>query len=401
MLDLTYNQKLSILNYKKGCFLNNNSSLTIAPIARGTAPDRAAQKRFFVVGIAMFVMAAGLLAVRLLSAYLPLPADTPAQIAVTDLIFSVLVQIVILFLTTFLIYKFALKMRAREVLEFSNYRKTKWYNCALAVPLGILALFVTLGISTFWLVILMSAGYMPPPDAALYPEVFSPGLFLLEIALTALLPALCEEFAMRGGLFTVLKKSYKGVMLYVLMSVAFGLFHQNIRQVFYTALFGGFMTFLLIKTKSIWPCVIVHFMNNFSSVYLDYASQYGWFGGNLLDYLFSDAGFVVVMVLFAGVSAALAGLMAAIHYLNGNKTLKAKKETILDSGFNHTQNRVVLVGEENPEKVRELDMEKEVYGGKLPENLYKPKLKDAAFFIGAIVIAAAYTLFSFIFGFFY
>jgi membrane protease YdiL (CAAX protease family) len=360
-------------------------------------------QRFYVVGLAMFVAAAGLLLVRLLSYYLPLPENTAAEILVADTIFSVLTQIVIMYLATFLIYKLVLKMSVKEVFAFSNYRKTKWYNCLLAVPLGILALFVTVGLSTLWLIILVILGFTPGGGAFPHPEVFNPGFFILQILLTAVLPAVCEEFVMRGGLFTVMKKSYKGSVLFVLMGVAFGLFHQNIQQVFYASVFGGVMAFLMLKCKSVWPCVIVHFMNNFSSVYLDYAEKYGWFGGRIMPSIQTQmqTNFGQLMLLYIVVVGAFVGILVLFHYLNSVRVLKKKKETILDSGYNHTQNRVVLVGEENQEKVRELDMEQEVYGGKLPEVRYKPTLKDKAFFIGAIVITTAYTLFSFIFGLFY
>ena len=60
---------------------------------------------------------------------------------------------------------------------------------------------------------------------------------------------------------------------------------------------------------------------------------------------------------------------------------------------------MVLVGEEDKEKVRELGLDKEVYGEKLKEDLYKPTMRDNAFFFGAVAVSVLTTLFSFIFGY--
>ena len=92
------------------------------------------------------------------------------------------------------------------------------------------------------------------------------------------------------------------------------------------------------------------------------------------------------------------GLVVLLTYLNSNKRLEKKKEVIMDSGFDHTHNRVVLLGAEDKEKVRELGLDNEVYGYKLKEDLFRPTLKDNAFFIGAIVVTLLTTVFSFVFG---
>jgi len=377
------------------------STLLLAP------SDSALQKRYRTVGIAMFTVAAGLLLVRtityLIALYAPVAEENQAAFDVfLNVLFTVLVQVVVLLVAVFLIYKHSLKLKTRGILEFSNVRPAKWYNYALAVPIGILALFVAIGLSAFWRVLIGALGYNFNATSSM-PATFSPGLFILEIVLIAVLPAICEEFAMRGGFFTTMKRSFKGVRLYFIMAIAFGLFHQNIRQVFYTAVFGAVMAFLLIKTKSIWPCIIVHFLNNFTSVYLDYAGAYGWFGGSVLDYIFTLVveSFGRALLIYLLILAAFAALLVLTGYLNSARFLKRKKNAILDSGFNHTHGRVVPIGAEDKEKVRELGLEEEVYGQKLPDNLYKPTLRDNAFYIGAIVAAGIFTVFSFIWGLFY
>jgi len=101
---------------------------------------------------------------------------------------------------------------------------------------------------------------------------------ILFFALECLLVASFEEFAFRGVLFYTLmqkcdsrKKLFKAI---IISSVVFGLFHlvnliysQNIAAVFlqvgYSALIGAMCAYVLIKTGSIWICVIVHAVYNF------------------------------------------------------------------------------------------------------------------------------------------
>jgi membrane protease YdiL (CAAX protease family) len=320
-----------------------------------------------------------------------------------DAVFTLTVQGLVLFLTLFLLYKFRLRMGVREVFEFSNFKKTKWYNFVLALPIGFLGLFVTIGVSTLWSLVLSNLGYNAPPSQSYLPETFNGGLFVLELILTALFPAFCEEFAMRGGFFTTMKKSYKGIFFYFIIAVSFGLFHQNIRQVFYTALFGAVMAFILLKVKSVWPCIVVHFVNNASSVCFDYAKKYKWPGGGLYDIIDNGlrTNFLLTFFIYLTILLSFIGLLLVLKYLNSAKFLKRKKDAILDSGFDLTNKRVIQVGPDNPGRVKELGLTKEVYGIEAAEVYYKPSLLDKSFYIGAIVITASFTLFSFVWGFFY
>ena len=388
---------------------NQSTLLSLRELKR-----KEAQKRYRAVGVAMFVIAAGLLIVRTVSViigsivYAGEVKDELLVDTVFELVFSVLVQIVILLTVTFLIYKIALKMKPREVLEFSNFRKTKWFNIALSIPLGILALFVTIGVSTFWVVVVTTLGYNNSGSATVLPDVFNPGLFILQLTLTALLPGICEEFAVRGGFFTTMNKSYRGRTFYFIMAIAFGLFHQNIMQVFYTALFGAVMAFVLVKTKSIFPCIIIHFFNNATSVYLDYAEAYRWPGGEIMNTIFSGImeNFGVVFFTFLVILAAFIGLLVLLHHLNPSEKRPVTQQA--RPGFSHSGWADYL--RQNTEAKRSpypyaVPNESIATPVAIPEppveERYKPSLRDNAFYIGAIVITALFTVFSFVWGWFY
>lgn len=373
--------------------MNREISQNSLQLYRERAEGVSRQKEYRTMALLTFCVAAALCVVRLISYYLPIQNDL-----MSDLVFTLLMQVGVLVLMPVLFYKFLLKKNVRGMLSFSGFHNTKWYNYALAVPIGLCCHIVTIGVSSIWQSILISLGYTH--GSSPLPETFSAGALVLTLILTGVLPGFCEEFFNRGGLLKTVRGSHAFRLTVVLMGLEFGLFHQNITQVFYTALFGAFMAFFALRLKSVYPCMIIHFVNNSFSVINDYCDEYGFANGGLYRFINQTAAtrpqlLMLAYVLFAGI---LAGLVALTLYLNSARRLAKKKEVIASSGFDHTNNRVVLVGEEDTEKVRELDLDKEVYGHKLEEDLYKPTLADNAFFFGAIAVCVLTTVFTFVFG---
>ena len=227
------------------------------------------QKRYRATGVVMFTVALGLLVARIVARLLP--ASLP-DLAV-DAIFSTFMQVVVLVIATTVIYSVSLRQGLRKTLELSNFRKVSWKIILLCIPLGICVLVATVGISTLWYAFISQFGYSSGAGTPM-PTTFSIWRLLLEILLTAVLPGFCEEFTNRGGFLTTMRSSFSEAKTIVIVGVAFGLFHQSITQVFYTFCFGMLMALLTLRTKSIFPAMIVHFMNNAVSVYTDYAFVY-------------------------------------------------------------------------------------------------------------------------------
>ena len=355
------------------------------------------QRTYRVVTIVMFAVAVLTLLARLLVGALP---DMPDL--AFDAIFSIIVQVLVFLLMPFLAYKLVLGKNVREIAEFSNMRKIKWYYLVLAVGVGFCAFIATIGISSIWQAIIASTGYVHSSSSTVYPEQFNIGMFLAEMALTALLPGFCEEFLIRGGVLTTMRGSYRYIAVLWIMAAVFGLFHQNITQVFYTACFGMLMAFLTIKLGSIFPAMVIHFVNNGLSVYLSYADEYNWsLGGSFYDTidngLMTNAGSifgVYILIVLIG-----AGLVTLMLFLKKREKLQKQKEVILDSGFDQTNGRVVMFGEENKKFVEEIGMEKMVYGKDYaPEALYRPSVRDNAFLVGATVVTVLSTFATYLWG---
>lgn len=100
------------------------------------------------------------------------------------------------------------------------------------------------------------------------------------IAITAVLPAIFEEFTHRGLLLDAF--SEQSELSQVLLSgLLFSLMHTNIMQSLYAFVGGCIFAYLVIRSKSIYPAMILHFFNNALSCMTEYGSQHpdsmlGW-----------------------------------------------------------------------------------------------------------------------------
>lgn len=343
----------------------------------------AKQRRFRATGVVTFFAALGLLLARILASLLP---DGVPEVAV-DAIFTTLVQVVFLVLATFFTYKLMLKKSTRGVLELSNFRKPDYKIMLLCIPLGVCVLVMTMGISTVWYAFLSMFGYSSG-GASADTTAFKWYMLLADIALTAVLPGICEEFTNRGGLLTTMRGSFSEIKTAIIVGVIFGLFHQNITQFFYPMVFGFLMALLVMRTKSIYPAMLVHFMNNALSVYIDYASTYAFLP--LSGFIRSVEGliygaFPVALMMYAAVVAAGVGLYILILRI-AKKNENAKKAQPLYSGEGIT---ILSVDDE---EITEAPVPLE------DTMLYKPTLRDWAFYIGALAITALTTFVTFYWG---
>ncbi len=87
------------------------------------------------------------------------------------------------------------------------------------------------------------------------------------IITVAILPAIFEELVLRG----VIMDAYRGQKLYtviIMNGLLFGLFHMNMNQFVYTFFIGTVLSLSVYYTNSIYAGMIIHFVNNFLSIYV-------------------------------------------------------------------------------------------------------------------------------------
>lgn len=94
---------------------------------------------------------------------------------------------------------------------------------------------------------------------------------LLEVILfytsVALLPALAEEFAFRGVILKIMRK-HSDSLAVIVSGVMFGLMHGNFTQIPFALVVGLILAYITVKTNSLIPAMIIHFLNNSISVTL-------------------------------------------------------------------------------------------------------------------------------------
>lgn len=153
----------------------------------------------------------------------------------------------------------------------------------LSIVLGVLFLYATNFISYINVLFLMLIGYRLQFSGAV--AVGGAGMFLLTLFGTAVLPGICEEVLHRGILVRGLKKKMSDKTVIVLTALLFSFMHTNIMQSLYTFFGGLVLGALAVKGKSIYPAMIVHFINNGLSAYATYAAQNDWVFSGLDNFL--------------------------------------------------------------------------------------------------------------------
>lgn len=92
---------------------------------------------------------------------------------------------------------------------------------------------------------------------------------IIEICCACIFTALIEEFAFRGVLLTYLRK-FGDIPAIVVSSLVFAVLHGNFIQLPYVFVLSIGLAFVTIKTGSIYPAILVHFINNLI------ATLYSW-----------------------------------------------------------------------------------------------------------------------------
>ena len=101
----------------------------------------------------------------------------------------------------------------------------------------------------------------------------------------AILPAVCEEFAFRGFILSGLERQHRTRSAILLSALMFGFLHVLMslyQQLFNATLLGIVLGLMAVRTRSIWPGIAFHFLNNAMGVgrgfVLDRAGDAAWVG---------------------------------------------------------------------------------------------------------------------------
>ena len=96
--------------------------------------------------------------------------------------------------------------------------------------------------------------------------IFSQTTIGQQIIIMAVVPAIFEELFFRGLIFSSLIKRTNVLAAVFISSLLFSLMHFSLIKIFPTFLLGGIFAYVVYKTNSILPAVILHFINNSMSI---------------------------------------------------------------------------------------------------------------------------------------
>lgn len=170
------------------------------------------------------------------------------------------------FALPYVIWKLAFKYKPRISFfkkgEKENNKRI-WLNVLWAVIAGITLQFLGMcisGLST-WVV-----GSNTLTDAFSQFQTSMP--ITLVAALIALPPAICEELIYRGVIYDTSKKYFSPFTSAIISAIMFGAMHLNMQQLPYAIVLGFALTIIYEKTKSITVTMLIHFIIDFSQMWL-------------------------------------------------------------------------------------------------------------------------------------
>ena len=212
-----------------------------------------------------FLIIVSFVAVRIISGFGLLSFMGPSG----SYIMTAVVQIGILFCLSVFAFSGFQNQKVKTTLKFYGYKKISFKAVVIAIILGVIVYFLNIYVAAFFDNIIGALGYhFSQPKK---PESYPIYMLLINLIFTAVLPAVCEETVHRG----MLQKSQSNlgsVKAVVITALLFGLLHLNIEQFFYATIIGLFVGYLAVICDSIYPAIIIHFMNNALSVFAGFSS---------------------------------------------------------------------------------------------------------------------------------
>lgn len=327
---------------------------------------------------------------------------------------SIIVQVGIIFLLPLLLFKKMNKIKYKETFDFYGFKKISFKCIVLAVILGVVLFVLNTFVANFFYSIIESLGYKSHSSGGAVGATW--WTLVLNIICTAVLPAICEETLHRGMLLRGISRL--GAKRAILISgLLFGLLHMNIEQFFYATLIGFFFGYIAFGTDSIYPTIILHFMNNALSTFMQFARVKGWAIGsvftNFMKALSTNRflGFVVMLLVLVLLFIFLFALSRAIIFDCFKRDFDKQQKIITDNAIrasyfqqvtqivegnlNETRpQRVVIDAKEFLEYLKQSIKEEEI-----EEQQNELDYKAKIFMLGSIALTLIITILTFIWGF--
>ena len=165
--------------------------------------------------------------------------------------------------------------------------------------------------------------------------------FLVSFIGVAIIPALFEEFVVRGGMLNSYLGAGRQRSAILLTAFLFGLMHMNPTQFFYCFIMGIVLALLFVLTDSIWPGILFHFINNaMAPISILLEDRYG--EAFVSRYIFPfSRGLTDLKSTMITVTAAIAGLVITALCLRAAARFEGSEDLL----------RLCIQGDERKEKI--------------------------------------------------
>lgn len=101
----------------------------------------------------------------------------------------------------------------------------------------------------------------------------NPAVLILYTISIVVIPPIVEEMMFRGMILQGLRRFGDGFAV-VASAALFGLYHGNFAQMVFAFLCGLALGYAVIRSNSLLPAILIHLINNASSVFLEFVERY-------------------------------------------------------------------------------------------------------------------------------
>ncbi len=305
-----------------------------------------------------------------------------------------LIQCVVLFGIPLLLYSLMVSKNLKQTFADTGFKKISGKMLLYSFLLGVVLYIVNAFVASTFSSILTWLGYEQVKLGS-STETISYWSLLKELCLSCLLPAFCEEFLHRGIMLHANKKQTNPRYALIISSILFGLIHLNINQFFYAAILGFFIGYVGLVSDSIFPCMIIHFMNNALSTYFYYGSFMNWpiatFFNNFEAMLATNLALFVIFV------SLMIFLLIVCYRCLVKAMMKERARIDINQIINYLKANNLTM-EEAQEKINQINI---VLKQSFELNKTKDKNRNFAskvFIISSFVLGVLITISSFIWG---
>jgi membrane protease YdiL (CAAX protease family) len=153
------------------------------------------------------------------------------------------------------------------------------------------------------------------------------GWFALNVLLLAILPAFFEELIFRGVILQGLRKNFSDWLAILLSAIMFTFMHGSLQQFVYPLLLGLILGWIVVRGGSLFLSIIVHFMSNFTVVFMNFLQNKLSFDMNLPSSWWG----ILISVLLVAVTFVILYLVDRfiLSRLNKGKEIKTEKKELV------------------------------------------------------------------------